>query len=62
MSTRSEAQKKADKRYSEKIRGKYRPFIVNLKLEELAYIDEKIKATESFRWAVEEWSKKQNNN
>lgn len=45
MSTRSEAQKEADKRYSKKIRGKYKPFIVNLKLEELAYIDEKIKAT-----------------
>lgn len=41
---RSEAQKAADKRYAAKVNGKYKPFIVNLTPEELAYIDGVIKA------------------
>ncbi len=67
MSTRSEAQKEADKRYREKTKGRYEHFTVNLKCEECARICDAIKATgmtkaDFLRWAVEEWSKKQNNN
>lgn len=61
---RSEAQKAADKRYAAKVNGKYKPFIVNLTPEELAYIDGVIKAAgmkkaEFLRWAVSELEKRQ---
>lgn len=61
---RSEAQKAADKRYAAKVNGKYKPFIVNLAPEELAYIDGVIKAAgmkkaEFLRWAVGELEKRQ---
>ncbi len=36
---RSEAQKAADKKYAQKINGKYKPFIVNLSPEELESIN-----------------------
>ena len=61
---RSEAQKAADKRYAAKVNGKYKPFIVNLTPEELAYIDGVIKAVgmkkaEFLRWAGGELEKRQ---
>lgn len=54
---RSEAQKSADKRYSEKIKDKYRQFAVNLKIEEFEYITNVIESTgmskaDFLRWAV----------
>lgn len=60
---RSEAQKAADKKYAEKINGKYKPFIVNLMPDELARIDAIIaaagmKKAEFLRWAVGELEKK----
>lgn len=61
---RSEAQKAADKRYAEKINGKYERFIVNLNPDEYKYIDSVIKAAgmkkaEFLRWAVKELEHKQ---
>lgn len=54
---RSEAQKAADKRYSQKISGKYERFVVNLLPDEYKQICDAIKAagmgkTEFLRWAV----------
>lgn len=62
---RSEAQKAADKRYAAKVNGKYKPFIVNLTPEELAYIDGVIKAAgmkkaEFLRWAVKQLEQQNN--
>ncbi len=56
---RSEAQKAADKKYAQKINGKYKPFIVNLSPEELESINAVIassgmKKAEFLRWAVKE--------
>lgn len=56
---RSEAQKEADKRYAKKINGKYKSFIVNLKPEELEFMDEVIHSTgytkaDFLRWAIKQ--------
>ena len=55
---RSNAQKEADKRYAQKIAGKYKPFIVNLKPEELEKMDNIIREAgmtkaDFLRWAIE---------
>lgn len=62
---RSAAQKAADKKYAEKISGKYKPFIVNLTPDELASIDAVIaaagmKKADFLRWAVSELKKQSN--
>lgn len=56
---RSEAQKAADARYAKKVSGKYKPFIVNLLPDELAYMDSVIEVSgmtkaDFLRWAVKE--------
>ena len=44
MSERSEAQKKADKAYYEKVKGNYKPFHATFKTEELDHIREVLDA------------------
>ena len=60
---RSEAQKAADKKYAQKISGKYKPFIVNLIPDEYDNISKIIaeagmKKSEFLRWAVKELQNK----
>ncbi|MDD7457623.1 MAG: hypothetical protein PUK83_04275 [Clostridia bacterium] len=60
---RSQAQKEADKRYNQKIKGKYERFVVNLLPEEYEHICSIIKnagmgKTEFLRWAVKELENK----
>lgn len=61
---RSEAQKAADKRYREKAKEQYEHFVVNLKRDERARIENAIAAAgmgkaEFLRWAVEQLEKRQ---
>ena len=44
MAERSEAQKKADKAYSEQIKGRYQNFQASLQVEELEHIREVLDA------------------
>lgn len=60
---RSEAQKAADRKYAQKIGGKYKPFIVNLLPDEYDNISKIIaeagmKKAEFLRWAVKELQNK----
>lgn len=60
---RSIAQKSADKRYAEKIKGKHRQFAVNLVVEEYDKITQAIDSSgmskaEFLRWAVAELQKR----
>lgn len=60
---RSDAQKAADKRYAQKIKGKYERFVVPLKPDEYERIDAAIKAAgmkkaDFLRWAVEQLQKR----
>ena len=59
---RTEAQKRADKRYSEKIKGKHKQFSVNLKVEEYQTLENildglGLSKADFLRWAVEEIQK-----
>lgn len=56
---RSDAQKEADKRYAEKIKGRHRQFSVNLLTEEYEELTEAIAASgmtkaDFLRWAVQQ--------
>ncbi len=60
---RSEAQKVADKKYAEKIKGKYQNFAIPLKREEKERYEAILKAhglgkVEFLRWAINELEKK----
>ncbi len=59
---RSEAQKAADKRYAEKVKGKHKQFAVNLKADEYERITAALAAAgmskaDFLRWAVEQLKK-----
>ena len=56
---RSEAQKAADKKYAQKVKGQTSHFGVNLKCEEYQYISDTLEQfgmtkADFLRWAVEE--------
>ncbi len=64
---RSEAQKSADKRYAEKIKGKHKQFAVNLKESEYneiitAILDAGMTKADFLRWAFEKLKNSKNGN
>lgn len=62
--TRSDAQKSADRRYAERIKGKHKQFAVNLPADEYETITNIISASglskaDFLRWAANELKKRQ---
>ena len=60
---RSESQKIADKKYAQKIKGKYERFVVHFKPDEYEQINEAISSSgmskaDFIRWAISQLDKK----